>query len=563
MSAVVACSLPVAAQDTVAVDMTACRGQVIAGVDVTSRPPSPIASTTFAPARAVLHVLFQSTTTRGEILRPFLLVEEGDRCDPARLEETARVLRTLPFIASASVRVVADTGERVRIAIETLDEVPLVIGGRWRGGVSGVTFGNENLAGQGLRAVAEWRDGKAFRDGYAVQLQKYSAFGWPVVLGFDGARLPLGNTVEASVTLPFLSNLQRLGWHAGVRRYELYQPFVRSGAPALSLLSERLQWTVGAVTRLGGRSYGVFGGPVMLYDRFQPAANAVLVSDSGIYQPDTNALFNRYRDVTTFRAGAVAGVRALTWSTVRGLGSLDGEQDIARGVQLALVGARGLSALGGEGETDWAAADLYAGMGGGSFFAAVRGAIEGERPQAGGAWQAIVAGGRAAAFLKPSVRRTWELSVEYAGTWRATRPVQLSLGERGGGPRGFESSDLPAGRRVVVRLEERQVMGRVGDSGLWGLAFFTDLARGWAGGAPFGRDLDLQASVGFGLLGAIPPASRRLLRLELAIPVTAAAADSWRVQISARDLLRVFWREPGDAARARAVALPGSVFGWP
>src|SRR5690606_14014504 len=136
-------------------------------------------------------------------------------------------------------------------------------------------------------------------------------------------------------------------------------------------------------------------------------------------------------------------------------------------------------------------------------------------------------------------------------------------GHRGGGPRGFASSDLPAARRLVVRLEERQIMGTLRENALWGMAFHADGARAWAGGVPFARDLSLQASVGIALLAAVPPASRRLIRIDLAVPVTSRARDSWRVQVSARDLLRVFWREPGDMARARAVALPASVFGWP
>lgn len=554
---------PAGAQDSLVVGSAVCRGQAIDTVEVVSQPPALIARSSFTPLRAVLHVLFQSTTTRPDVVRPFLLVDPGDGCDPERLAEAARVLRTLPFIASATLRPLPDSGDRLRLEVETLDEVPLVIGGSWSGGVTGFKFGNENVLGQGLRVVTEWDEGQAFRDGLGVELQKYGAFGRPMVLTFDAMRLPLGHSIDATAGRPFQSNLQRFGWHLGISQHQVYMPFVRAGRPALSLESDRARWTAGAVLRVGGRSLGVFAGPVAMYDRFRPSSDAVIVTSVGLSPPDTNALSNRYRGVTTFRVGAVTGVRLLSWRTVRGIASLDGEQDVARGLQLSVVGARGLSAFGGDGATDWGLLDLYAGVGGEKWFAAVRGDVEGEHPQAGGAWRSIVAGARVATYAKMSERRTWEVSVEYSGGWRAALPLQLSLGQRGGGPRGFEGSDLPAARRLVTRFEERRAMGRIGNSAAWGLTAFVDGARAWAGGVPFGRDLDQQASVGLGVLLAIPPQSRRLIRADVAIPLTSAAADSWRVTVSARDFLRHFWREPGDVTRSRGVALPASVFGWP
>jgi hypothetical protein len=289
----------------------------------------------------------------------------------------------------------------------------------------------------------------------------------------------------------------------------------------------------------------------------------VIVSDSGLQEPDSDELQDRYDDITTFRAGAAVGLRVLSYRKVAGFDALAGEQDLARGLQLAVVGARGLEALGAKDIDDYASADAYFGLGGGRTALGVRGTIEGQRPHDGGEWSSIVASGRAAAYYKPSERRTWELSAEYSGAWRESLPMQLSLGQRGGGPRGYEGTGLPGARRVVARFEERRAMGGLGRYANWGLAGFVDAARIWAGEAPFATDINLRASVGLGLLAAVPGNSRRLLRVDVSLPVTGASRHSWRVTLSARDMTRVFWREPRDVARSRTAALPASLFGWP
>jgi hypothetical protein len=248
---------------------------------------------------------------------------------------------------------------------------------------------------------------------------------------------------------------------------------------------------------------------------------------------------------------------------VTGLSSLRGEQDFARGIELAAMATRGLDASEDDSTTDYGSVDLYLGAGVRRVFAALRAKVEGLRPQTGGPWSSIVAGGRAALYVKPSDTRTWELSAEYSGGWRETVPLQLSLGQKGGGPRGYERSNLPAARRVVGLLEERRAIGAFGRYAHWGLAVFADGARGWSGTVPFGDDYNLRASVGAGLLLAVPAQSRRLLRVDLAIPTTGDARDSWRVSVYVRDFTRVFWREPGDLARSRAVSLPAAMFGWP
>jgi hypothetical protein len=548
-----------AAQDTLV-----CNGQPINSITVNTLPPAAIARSSNAIRRAVLSVLFQASTTEEAVARSFLLVRQGERCSMRRIDEAMRVLRAQPFIGSATATVFPDTGGGVRVEVETLDEIPVVIGGSVSGGISAITLGNSNISGKGFHAVARWRDGGFYRDAFALQLRKHGLFGRPIVLTADAQMRTHGEHFGASLSRPFFSNMQRFGWHIGAQHTEGYETFVRAGGSPLSLETERTQWDVGAVGRIGGRRFGFFLGPVAMFERSRPASNAVMVTDSGIYAPDADDLENRYGDVTTFRAGAAAGIRLLSYARVSGFDALAGEQDVARGLQLGVVAARGFEALGAEDLDDFGAIDGYLGFGGGRTFIGIRGSVEGQRPQDADEWTSVVASARAAAYFKWSEHRTWEISAEYSGGWRERLPLQLSLGQRYGGPRGFEGTALPGGRRAVARLERRQELGALGRYSHWGFALFADAARVWSGGVPFGNDDgDLHASAGISLLAAIPANSRRMLRVDVAVPITGGTEDSYRISFSARDLTRLFWREPRDVTRTRSVSLPAAMFGWP
>ena len=79
---------------------------------------------------------------------------------------------------------------------------------------------------------------------------------------------------------------------------------------------------------------------------------------------------------------------------------------------------------------------------------------------------------------------------------------------------------------------------------------------------PFGITSPVKASLGLGLLAAVPR-SKRLWRLDLAAPVSADAdAKGWEVRLSTTRV-RGFWREPHDVARVRAAAAPSTIFTWP
>jgi hypothetical protein len=98
----------------------------------------------------------------------------------------------------------------------------------------------------------------------------------------------------------------------------------------------------------------------------------------------------------------------------------------------------------------------------------LRGQVEGRRESRTEQWNGIVASGRAAGYLVPDARWRMVLDAEYGGTWRPRIPVQLEIGGREGGVRGFDGADVGGGMRAVARLEARYVLGQpfgLGDLG--------------------------------------------------------------------------------------------------
>ena len=542
----------------------ACDGRPIGAIDVRSQPPTLVTRTRSPMGRAVLRTLFQSAVTRDDVVRAFLVARPGAPCTDALLRESARVLRTQGFLANVRVTAAPDSGGTARLAVETVDEIPLVVGGGWRdGGPSALTLGNANVMGAGLLAVGSWRQGAPYRDGVALRLRKHALLGRPLILDLVGARDPLGHRVAASLAQPFLTDLQRVGWHVGLEQGTVFRPFLRDDAPTAALELDRRSVAAGGIARVGGRSLGAFAGPVFAYERSRPAAAGVALTDSGLAPLADDALRGRYPAYEVARLGAALGVRLLSFTTARGFDALLAEQDIARGVQATTVVARGVRAFGGD-EADHAlSTDVYAGAGTARSFVGLRFIGEGRRAPGRARWEDVVTSGRLAWYLKASASRTLVASAELSGAWRERLPVQLALGDRGAGVRGYRGASLAGGRRAVLRVESRRTMGGLGRYARWGVATFADAGRTWSGDVPYGTTTVARGSVGAGLLLAVPPTSRRLLRMDLAVPVTPDAPRRFRLIFSTASAARGFWRDPDDVARARTTGLPAALFGWP
>jgi hypothetical protein len=540
-----------------------CDGKVISAIYIQPHPPAVTERGPNVMRQALQRFVFQSGTTRDRAIRPFLLARVGDRCSDKWLPELARVVRAQPYLAVATVRAESDGGDGVRLVVETVDEVPVIIGGGYtKNGLTNVKYGNSNIGGSGFYAASQWRDGRAYRDALAMTLRQYGMFGQPIVGEVSAQRDVLGGQFNASVSRPFLSDLEHIAWYAGGTHENTYRAFVRASGPELSLPVSRDIWSVGSVARFGWRGASLLFGPVATYENSRPGDAGVIASDSGLVPADTSVLANRYTPYKTFRAGLGAGFRWLDYMRVTGFDALLGEQDVARGFQLAATFERGLSAFSATDQSSLLSVDMYSGIGTPRSFVGL--AMRGEELPAGAgdSWSGAALSGRLAWYVKPSDTRTFEASAEFAGGWRERLPLQLSLGDAVSGVRGYNGAAIAGGRRAVLRLEERSVSYQT-KFVQWGTAFFTDVGKTWSGDVPFGQTTVARASVGVGLLAAVPPKSRRMLRADLAVPVTGGAPKGWVLRVFATDMTRFFWRDPSDLSPVRAGAPASSIFGWP
>jgi hypothetical protein len=214
-------------------------------------------------------------------------------------------------------------------------------------------------------------------------------------------------------------------------------------------------------------------------------------------------------------------------------------------------------ALGTRDDDYFVSASLYAGMGGGRSFLANELRGEARHDNSNNDWRGGVIGGRSAWYLVPNARWRFVTSAEYSGVWRPRVPVQIRLGTRDNGVRGYNGAVEAGNARAVLRAESRYVLGALGNIGDLGAAAFVDAGKLWAGGAPYGVNSPVRASIGLGALGAFPRGSRKLWRVDVVRPLARVeGAPKFQLSLENRDLTRFFWREPRDVelGRERGVA---------
>jgi hypothetical protein len=89
-------------------------------------------------------------------------------------------------------------------------------------------------------------------------------------------------------------------------------------------------------------------------------------------------------------------------------------------------------------------------------------------------------------------------------------------------------------------------------------------ARIWAEGVPYGVNSPTAVGVGISLLAAIPIHSKRLWRVDFAVPATHDPnAGHYEIRFSASDASGRFYIEPHDLACARERTVPTSIFEYP
>jgi len=507
-------------------------------------------------------------TTNPEIIRRFLALEPGEPCTELRRSESERILRAQPFLADASVLAYPDDNGMVSISVHTVDEISLIVSG---GGSSrspylrGFRLGEANLMGKAMSLSADWRYNPDFPDAFGVRFADYQLAGRPYQLHLDASRRELGNDWGFDASHPFFTDLQRVSWRTTAASRTGYARFRGPDGPYMLLPFGREYGGIGGVGGIGRPGRIALVGASLSYEHELPGLTPVILMESPrqfmpVPDPDLSGRFQTHR-VT--RINALFGLRDVSYMQVSGFESVDGYQDMRKGVELATLVGRGMEILGGTENDLFVSGDLYTGFGTPRAFGGIEVRAEGRKPESGGDWDGLLASGRAALYLKPVGGNTIVADAEWSAGWRERVPFQLTFADRDGGPLGYRSSTLAGGRRLVTRVEDRIYLGRLKQFASIGIAPFLNTGELWAGDAPFGTTTGVKFSTGISLLASVPPKSQRLWRLDLAFPIHPGFGAKWQLRITSQNFTRMFWKEPNDIARNRERAVPTNIFNWP
>lgn len=550
--------------------IVACNGQRISNIVIRSEPP--IYGSTAARIPIVLKTQqLVHVTTQPFVIRNFLLLRTGDRCTEARRAESERILRAQPYLADA--RIVAmrgDGDDEVELDVQTVDEIASIAALRVNVNespyVQKVRLGSQNMAGRGFYLSGEWEDGRAYRDGYFGRLTTSQVFGYPFQFTFTGARHPVGSELLSQLSRPFFTDFQRFAWELTIGRRADYLSFARLGDEPLSVRTERSFGDIGVVGRIGapGLASLLLGFSVSREDERTSAEPSLLLDSGEVRLPVDSSLARMYPQNASARLNALFGFRRVRFIPVSRFEALEGTQDMRAGFQAGVLLGRGLMKLGSSTEDAFVSFDAYTGIGNPRSFLAARAQLEGRHALGTDMWDRGLSTATIHWYQRMADRQTLFTRLVWSGGWHETVPFQLVLGDREAGVIGFLGSRVGGGKRVVGRLEDRVYLGRVTGSSSVGASAFVEAGKVWAGDVPFGVTSPVAASVGVGLLAAVPPRSQRLWRLEAAVRVSQDA-DAGRLEFrfTNQDRARALLNEPPDVTRSRLRSVPTNMFVWP
>jgi hypothetical protein len=568
-----------------------CQGRRITRIDIRPQPPF-LAAPSDNPrlARFIRRLTALHSTTRGRVIRRFLAFRVGDVCEETRRTESERLLRAQPFIERVRISAFPDGPDGVRLDVFTVDAVAGEIGIGVEGRaplVDLVRLGNGNLLGDAIRVSSEWARTRGYRDHWEGDVTDYQLLGHPWVAAVTGDIDHVGGHVDASVSHPYFTSLQTLGWRvAGGNDQDFFQ-FRRPAGFYPSLDLQRTYANAGALFRVGSPGRFEMNGPAnkpVQYSELALVGAALSHEIDGIGGrpvhlggngpvPDTTvataaAFADRYAAHNVRRVNGLVGFRAVRYLTVRGFDALLGEEDVPLGVQASGVAGRSVPWFGGSGDPDIFVSSRLD-VAGGTSRSVVQGGFEaeGRRNVRTRVWDGLVATGHAAWYLKTSLPQTFIFSADAALGDRVRVPFQLALADPQGGVEGYGGSRVAGSRRIVARAEYRHLIRMpvavLRSAASWGLAGFATGGRVWAGDVPFGVTSPFVAGAGAGLLVGFPRNSRQLWRVDIAAPVVAQPHAGWEVRVSTSSAVRVWWTEPSDVSRSRERTVSPALFSYP
>ena len=542
-----------------------CNGEIINRIDVQAYPPFDAGGTKLV-SRVVSFATSLHATTRDQVIRRFIPMRVGERCEDFRVREAERILRAQPFLADATVLVVPDGSGGVNLNVVTFDEVSLVLDGTVSSRspvIRAVRLGDENLAGSAIALTGAWQHGPLFRDIYRGRLIDYQLFGRPYQFSLQGSRNEVGGSWDALLDHPFLTDLQRTSWRISAGSASGFLYFDRPNAPAAALRFVREYSDAGGVVAFGPVRHVFLIGATISRERERTGHSPVIVTDTAIVPDTSTVLIGRYPEHRTSRVNLLLGFRNLRYVRVRGFDAVEGTQDLRSGFQVATLIGRGIKLTDRDERDYFVSTDIYMGRATPASFLGVEFMGERRRDLDAHRTDGVLASGRAAWYARPTSRNTSIMGAEFSAGWNQRVPFQLTLSDRDGGIAGYGASDIGGAQRLVFRLEDRYNFGHFRQLAAVAGALWVDAGKLWAGEAPFGVTTNMKYSVGIGILAAVPPRSRRTWRVDFAYPINDRGDARFEVRVTNHDFTRWFWREPGDVQTSRERAIPNSVYNWP
>lgn len=498
--------------------------------------------------------------TRARVIREFVLLKEGDICTEDKRRETERVLRAQWFLQDARVLVYPDK-DGVQLIVTTVDEVAMIASAGARGTkLTSASFGSSNLMGRGLLVEAGWRDNRSLRDGRSFRIRSALTFGRPIQSSLTWNRYGLGGHFDAELRYPFITDFQRFGFRSLIGREDDYVRFLRSSGDLPYQRVSRTFGSLGGVARIGQPGALLLAGASLSYDG-ENIGSAVTLTDSGAFPFGEALPVLPAPPQSSTRANILIGGRAMRFLPVEGFDALTGVQDLRIGVQFGGQFGRPLRLDGLSTADYFVSGDVYAGWGTQRVFTGTEWVFSGRK--AGSGWDGRLISGRTAIYIKPVKKTTTIGSVEFTGGKDVRVPFQVPLGSSVQGLRGFSDSYDAGGSRIILRGEQRQVIGRPWGFADVGAVVFTEAGRVWAGRVPYGVTTPWRGAVGAGILISIPPRSRNLYRLDVVYALNPdQRSRRWDFRLTSGNFTRTFWRDPDESRRARERSLISNLFSF-
>jgi hypothetical protein len=510
--------------------------------------------------------------TREEFILDEVLFKVGDCVDTLLLAETERLLRAYRFIGDADVFSLPQPDGDHHVNVYTRDEwtTKVDLGFRIDDGfkIEGLEVTEENFLGRGVLLRGFLRKDKEVQDlGIELETPRIAGTRWDARVSLGTTRT--GNFFEEAVTYPFLGEVGRWGARQSFLWRETVFFYSTNGPPEYShlllpFLDQR--WDVALGTRLGEPGDLIILGAGVSRESIEfrdlpTSLEYVIDKRFSAPVPVDSVGFSEVRGQTTSRranrANVFLGKRNISFVQRRGLDALRGIQDVAVGAEAFIGLGRAWKALregGGISADDLhVQASIFFGGAWDGWVLNAQAATEARHVRTTGVddwdWKDIFGEADLLLYWQPGDDYTHTLlfRTSVAGGWSIETPFQLTLGGRTS-VRGYREEAFPGAKRIIFTLEDRLYLPSPAPSLFdLGLAFFVEAGQTRAGDVPFGVDSGWIGTVGAGLRIGLPPATKNVVRIDLAFPVgSRAQLKDLILRVNLRELLGIL---PGSTDR--------------